>query len=85
MDKLFTSDKAFHFLYCFFIAMVGWWFGTFIGINYGWILAIFFAIGKEIKDWFKYGKKVGVKIFIKMALGDLLADSFGVIIAYIIL
>lgn len=83
--ELLTSDKALHFLYCFFIAIVSWWFGKFFGINFGWILAIFFAVGKEIKDWYDYGIKLGLKDFMKMSCKDLLADGIGILIAYSIL
>ena len=65
MLKLLTSDKALHFLYCFFLASI-WW-----------PLGIVFAIGKEGWDWFKYGKKT--KGFWKMALGDLVADVAGIV------
>ena len=70
MLKLLTSDKALHFLYCYFLASI-------------WLpLGIGFAIGKEVYDWFKYGKKT--KGFWKMALGDLLADGLGVLLAFFI-
>ena len=70
MLKLLTSDKALHFLYCFFLASI-------------WLpLGIMFAIGKEVYDWFKYGKET--KGFWKMALGDLVADGLGIAIAFLI-
>lgn len=69
MLKLLTSDKALHFLYCYFLASI-------------WLpLGIVFAIGKEVWDWFKYGKKT--KRFWKMALSDLLADGLGILFACI--
>ena len=68
--KLLTSDKALHFLYCYFLASI-WW-----------PLGIVFAIGKEVYDWFKYGKET--KGFWKMVLGDLVADGFGIAIAFLI-
>ena len=68
--KLLTSDKALHFLYSFFLASI-WW-----------PLGIVFAIGKEVYDWFDYGKST--KGFWKMALGDLLADVLGIAIAILI-
>jgi len=62
------KDKALHFLYCYFLASV-------------WLpLGIGFAIGKEVYDWFKYGKDT--KGFWKMALGDLVADGLGIVIAF---
>jgi len=68
--KLLTSDKALHFLYCFFLASI-------------WLpLGIVFAIGKEVWDWFDYGKST--KGFWKMALGDLVADVLGIVIAFLI-
>ena len=70
MLKILTSDKALHFLYCFFLASI-WW-----------PLGIVFAIAKEIWDWFGYGKST--KGFWKMALGDLIADGLGIGLAMII-
>ena len=70
MLKILTSDKALHFLYSFFLASI-WW-----------PLGIVFAIGKEVYDWFKYGKST--KDFWKMALGDLVADVLGIAIAFLI-
>jgi len=68
MLKLLTSDKALHFLYSFFLASI-------------WLpLGIVFAIGKEVWDWFSYGKET--KGFWKMALGDLVADGLGIVIAF---
>ena len=72
MLKLLTSDKALHFLYCFFLASI-WW-----------PLGIVFAIGKEVYDWFKYGRKLGLVKFLPIALSDLLADSLGVLLAFFI-
>lgn len=70
MLKILTSDKALHFLYCYFLASI-------------WLpLGIGFAIGKEVYDWFKYGKDT--KGFWKMALGDLVADVLGIAIAFLI-
>ena len=64
------KDKVLHFLGCFFLTSI-WW-----------PLGIVFAIGKEVYDWFKYGKDT--KDFWKMALGDLLADGLGVLLAFFI-
>ncbi len=72
MLKILTSDKALHFLYSFFLASI-WW-----------PLGIVFAIGKEVYDWFKYGKKLGWKKFLPMALSDLLADALGILLAFFI-
>ena len=70
MLKILTSDKAIHFLYSYFLASI-------------WLpLGIMFAIGKEVYDWFKYGKDT--KGFWKMALGDLVADGLGIGFAMII-
>lgn len=70
--KLLTSDKALHFLYCFFLASI-WW-----------PLGIVFALGKEVMDWFKYGKKIGWSEFRKMMFGDLIADGIGIIMGIIL-
>ena len=72
MLKILTNDKALHFLYSFFLASI-WW-----------PLGIVFAIGKEVYDWFKYGRKLGLIKFLPMTLGDLLADSLGVLLAFFI-
>ncbi len=70
--KLLTSDKALHFLYSYFLASI-------------WLpLGIMFAIGKEVYDWFKYGRKLGLVKFLPMALSDLLADALGVLLAFFI-
>ncbi len=72
MLKLLTSDKALHFLYSYFLASI-------------WLpLGIVFAIGKEGWDWFSYGRKLGLIKFLPMALGDLLADGLGVLLAFFI-
>jgi hypothetical protein len=70
MLKLLTSDKALHSLYSFFLASI--WLPLGIGL----------AIGKEVWDWFDYGKNT--KGFWKMALGDLVADGAGIAIAFLI-
>ena len=72
MLKILTSDKALHFLYCFFLASI-WW-----------PLGVVFAIAKEIWDWFGYGRKLGLVKFLPMALSDLLADALGVLLALLI-
>ena len=72
MLKILTSGKALHFLYCFFLASI-------------WLpLGIVFAIGKEVYDWFKYGKKLGLRKFLPITVGDLLADALGVLLAFLI-
>ena len=72
MLKILTSDKALHFLYSFFLASI-WW-----------PLGIMFAIGKEVYDWFKYGKKIGWSEFRKMMFGDLIADGIGIVMGIIL-
>jgi hypothetical protein len=75
LNKLLKAhkDKVLHFLYCFFLASI-WW-----------PLGIVFAIGKEVYDWFKYGRKLGLVKFLPMALSDLLADGMGIVTATLIL
>ena len=46
------------------------------------LLVVLASIGKEVFDWFKYGKET--KGFWKMALSDLLADGLGILTAIII-
>ena len=72
MMKILPPDKALHFLYCFFLASI-WW-----------PLGIMFAIGKEGWDWFSYGRNLGLKKFLPMALGDLLADGLGILLAFFV-
>ncbi len=69
-QALVKNDKAWHFLACYFIASI-WW-----------PMAIAVGIGIEVLDWFDYGKDT--KGFWKMALGDLLADGLGVLLAFFI-
>lgn len=65
--RLLSSDKTLHFLWCFFLASI-------------WLpLGIVFAVGKEVYDYFAYGKHT--KGFWKMTLGDLIADAVGIIVA----
>ncbi len=68
-QTLIKSDKAWHFLACYFLASI-WW-----------PMAIAVGIGIEVLDWFSYGKET--KGFWKMALGDLLADGLGILFACI--
>ena len=71
-QTLVKSDKAWHFLSCYFLASI-------------WLpLGIVFAIGKEVYDWFKYGKKIGLSEFRKMMFGDLIADGIGIIMGIIL-
>jgi hypothetical protein len=68
--RLLSSDKALHFLWCFFLASI-------------WLpLGIVFAVGKEVYDYFAYGRHT--KGFWKMTLGDLLADILGIILAVLL-
>jgi len=69
-QTLVKSDKAWHFLSCYFLASI-WW-----------PMAIVVGIGIEVLDWFDYGKST--KGFWKMALGDLIADGLGIAIAFLI-
>ena len=71
--KLLTSDKAMHFLYCYFLTSIGMSFHPF-----GWLLAVLFALGKETYDIKKRG-------FDKDNVLDLVADVAGIILAYIIM
>ena len=64
------KDKLYHFGICFVVSIFNPW------------LAVGLAIGKEVWDWFKYGKDT--KGFWKMALGDLIADVLGIAIAFLI-
>ena len=66
------KDKVLHFLGCFFLTSI-------------WLpLGIGFAIGKEVWDWFDYGRKLGLIKFLPMALSDLIADGIGIIMGIIL-
>jgi hypothetical protein len=71
--KLMNSDKAVHFLYCFFLTSIGMWL-----IPFGWLLGVLFAIGKEAYDIHKRG-------FDKDNVLDIVADILGIALAYVIL
>ena len=50
----------------------------------GIALAILASLGKELYDWFKYGKKMGWSKFKKLMFGDLIADGIGIIMGFIL-
>lgn len=50
----------------------------------GILLGIFLGVGKELYDWFKYGKNTGWDEFKHLAFGDLLADGIGIILGIIL-
>lgn len=71
-----STDKLLHFMTCYFIvtfvtALIGL-------LSIAVILTAIIAIGKEIYDWCKYGKKLGWKVFAPMAIGDIIADGIGI-------
>ena len=66
------KDKLYHFGLCFIVSIFNPW------------LAVGLALGKEVYDWFKYGRKLGLVKFLPMTVGDLLADSFGILRAFFI-
>lgn len=68
-------DKLLHFLVCYSITLS---LSLFIGY-YGAIVGILVGLGKELHDWFKYGKQQGWNTFWKDSKGDLIADFIGVI------
>lgn len=47
-------------------------------------LSVFLSVGKEVYDWFKYGKKMGWSKFKSLMFGDLLADGIGIIFGIIL-
>ena len=53
--------------------------GSIIHPILGITLAILASLGKELYDWFKYGRKYGWKSFCEDSKGDLIADFIGVI------
>ena len=50
------KDKLYHFGICFIASIFQPW------------LAVGLALGKEVYDWFKYGRKLGLVKFLPMAL-----------------
>lgn len=50
----------------------------------GVLAGMFLGIGKEVYDWFKYGKKMGWSKFKSLAIGDLIADGIGIILGIIL-
>ena len=48
------------------------------------VLVVLASIGKEVLDWFKYGKKIGWSEFRKMMFGDLISDGIGIIMGIIL-
>ena len=71
-QTLVKSDKAWHFLSCYFLASI-WW-----------PMAIVVGIGIEVLDWFDYGSKLGIRKFLPMTVGDLVADGVGIGLAIIL-
>jgi hypothetical protein len=71
--NLMNSDKAVHFLYCYFLTSIGMWL-----IPFGWLLGVTFAIGKEAYDIKQRG-------FDSDNVLDLIADVAGIVLAYIIM
>ena len=73
-------DKLIHFLINYGLVTTGgllsFLWQPFIIICLG--LSVFLSVGKEVYDWFKYGKDLGLKAFSKLALADLLADGLGI-------
>jgi hypothetical protein len=65
-------DKLLHFLSCYFLASLSL-IHPMLGLS-----AVIGAVGKEVYDWFKYGRKLGWKQFYPMAVGDLIADFGGI-------
>ena len=58
--------------------------GSIIHPIIGIALAILASLGKELYDWFKYGKKMGWSKFKKLMFGDLIADGIGIIMGIIL-
>ncbi len=72
-------DKALHMLVCYSLVLTGSVLGhMWLGVAVGVLL----AFAKEAIDWFDYGKET--KGFWKMALGDIIADVLGIVIAFLI-
>lgn len=74
-------DKLLHFLSCYFLVSVFSVISPLIGV----LIALVAGIGKEVYDWFKYGKEMSWKIFAPMAMGDLAADICGILVYLLLL
>ncbi len=68
------TDKILHFLGCYFLTSSFGAINPIVGILVGSVS----AIGKEIYDWFDYGKGIGFREFSKLAIADLIADIIGI-------
>ena len=73
------TDKLLHFSIAYGATLTACLFNRWLV----WFVALA-CIGKEVWDWFKYGRKLGLVKFLLMALGDLLADGLGIGLAMII-
>ena len=71
-------DKLLHFLSCYFITSVFSIINPLIGV----LIALVAGIGKEVYDYFTYGKET--EGFYKLAIGDLLADGLGIAIGLLV-
>lgn len=76
LDKLIHFETTMLIVFVFYIANYLW-----IGIS----LAIICSIGKEIFDYFKYGKDMEKEKFSKMVIGDLIADLAGILSGLILI
>ncbi len=65
-------DKLLHFFSCYFITSVFSIISPFAGV----LIALAAGIGKEVYDYFTYGKET--EGFYKLVIGDLLADGLGI-------
>lgn len=50
----------------------------------GVLVGVFLGIGKEVYNWFKYGKNMGWSNFKSLAISDLIADGIGIIFGIIL-
>ena len=71
-------DKLFHASLCHAILTIV---SAIISLPVGIAVACILAIGKEVYDWFDYGKELGFRQFAKLATGDLVADIIGIGVA----
>ena len=71
-------DKALHMLVCYSLVLTGSALGH---LWLGVVVGVLLAFAKETIDWHDYGKDIGFDKFKPLAVGDLIADGIGILVA----
>ena len=72
---MLRSDHVKHFFVCFIATAIC---TPFLGV-WAWTVGLAVGLGKEVYDWFKYGRTMGWEKFRPLTVGDLIADTLGII------